>query len=461
MSAETAITPPPGITTVPTGMPAGSAGGGAAPGARHALILLLLINLFNYIDRQVLAAMEPQIRAEFFPAARVAELGDDRVRFLMGLLSSAFLVTYMLASPVFGYLANRTSRWLLIGIGVILWSLASGASGLASAFLAMFLTRCLVGIGEAVYGPVAPDVLSDLYPVKRRGQILALFYAAIPFGGALGYALGDLAFKATDSWRTAFYLVVPPGILLGLWAFLMPEPRRGLSDAVEIGKRKERWADYKILLKTPSYVLNTAGMTLMCFAMGGLAYWAPDYLEWREVQPLFGVIPPKTAFGAMTALCGLLATLAGGWAGDALRNRYAGSYFLVSGLAMLFAFPMLLLMIALPFPLAWIPLALFVFGLFFNTGPTNTILANVTHPLLRAPGFALNILIIHLLGDVISPPIMGFIAGRFGRDASFQFVSAAVLLGGLLWLWGTRYLAFDTALAPNRLPPEPTVPPNP
>jgi hypothetical protein len=118
---------------------------------------------------------------------------------------------------------------------------------------------------------------------------------------------------------------------------------------------------------------------------------------------------------------------------------------------MLVAFPMLLLVVALPFPLAWVPLVLFVFFLFFNTGPTNTILANVTHPLLRAPGFALNILIIHLLGDAISPPIMGAIAGYSNLDQAFRFVSVLVLIGGLLWLWGARYLERDTALAPHRL----------
>jgi sugar phosphate permease len=294
-------------------------------------------------------------------------------------------------------------------------------------------------------------VLSDLFPVKRRGQILAWFYAAIPFGGALGYALGAEVVRATGDWRYAFYAVVPPGILLGVWAFLMPEPPRGHADQVQTGKGKERFIDYLILARTPSYVLNTVGMTFMCFAMGGLAYWVPDYLKYRDVQPLFG-LDPATAFGAMTALAGLIATLTGGWAGDALRGRFSGSYFLVSGTAMLLAFPQLLLMIWLPFPLAWLPLAGFVFCLFFNTGPTNTILANVTHPLLRAPGFALNILIIHLFGDAISPPVMGVIADHTNLNVAFYCVSGAVLLGGLFWLWGAMYLKRDTELAPTRSP---------
>ncbi len=161
---------------------------------------------------------------------------------------------------------------------------------------------------------------------------------------------------------------------------------RGHADQIDTPKRRERWSDYLVLLHTPSYVLNTLGMTAMTFALGGMAFWAPRYLLFREAGPLFGVIPPKTAFGGITVVMGLAATLLGGIIGDKLCVRHPGSYFLVSGTAMVIGFPLGLLMIRMPFPLAWIPMALFVFCLFFNTGPTNTILANVTHPLLCGAG---------------------------------------------------------------------------
>ena len=274
----------------------------AARGARHALTLLLLINLFNYIDRQVMAAIEPEVRREFFPSVKDPTTGELKepadAKFLTGLLSFGFLITYMLTAPVFGLLANRVRRWLLIGIGVGIWTLASGASGLALTYVMMLITRCFVGIGEAAYGPVAPDMISDLYPVRKRGRVLAWFYAAIPFGGALGYALGAETMRLTHNWRMAFYLVVPPGLLLGLWCFLMPEPRRGQVDLPSaVGPQRERWSDYLILLRTPSYILNTLGMTAMTFAIGGLAWWIPAYLEQRQVAPLWG-LDPKTAFGA-------------------------------------------------------------------------------------------------------------------------------------------------------------------
>jgi MFS family permease len=439
--------------TLPTDVPTiRTAPASPLPGAHAALTLLLLINLFNYIDRQVLAAVEPEISQTLFSP------NDSDSGFWMGLLSTAFLITYMVIAPLFGWLADRTSRWLLVGIGVIVWTVASGASGVdwgvhaMRAYWLLFLTRCFVGVGEGAYGPVAPTMISDLYPIQHRGMVLSLFYLAIPVGGALGYGLGEIVKDLLD-WRWAFFLVVPPGLALGLWCFFMREPPRGLADAALDRSGRARIEDYLKLARIPSYVLNTLGMTAMTFAIGGLAYWMSAYLEQRGAAGL-GPLGPRTLFGLITAIAGLLATLLGGLAGDWLRSRWSGSYFLVSGAAMLLGFPMMLLVLWTPFPLTWLFIFLTVFCLFFNTGPTNTILANVTHPAVRASAFALNIFIIHLLGDVISPPIIGWVRDHSeGRrlDNGFFLVSTMMLAAGLFWLWGSRYLERDTALAPLRL----------
>ena len=422
------------------------------PGAGRALLLLLLINLFNYIDRYVLAAVVPDVQQELLVA------GDPNADFKMGLLSTAFLVVYMLASPIFGLLADRSSRWLLIAVGVTLWSLASGASGLATGFAMLLVTRCFVGIGEAAYGPVAPTVISDLYPVARRGRVLAWFYMAIPVGSALGYALGGQV-AALVNWRWAFYLVVAPGLLLGLWALLMRDPPRGGADRRATPARRVRAKDYLILLHTPSYVLNTLGMAAMTFAIGAVSWWMPTYLVAREVEPVGGLVP-SVFLGLLTVVAGLIATLAGGLVGDWLRPRIPGSYFLVSGVGLLLTIPCVVAFLFVPFPLAWVFIFLAEFCLFFNTGPTNTILANVTHPSIRATAFAVNILVIHLLGDAISPPIVGAISD-FAKNVlhaedslayGFLAVSALLLVGGVLWLWGVRHLQRDTEAAPHRLP---------
>src|SRR2546421_6237319 len=153
---------------------------GVAQGARTALALLLGINLFNYIDRYLLAAVEPKVCSDLLGAATKENLAR------MGSLVTVFTVSYMLAAPLFGWLADRISRWFLAGAAVIVWSLASGGAGLGHTFSTLLIMRLFIGIGEAGYGPAAPTIISDMYPVERRGQVLAWFYMAIPVGSALG-----------------------------------------------------------------------------------------------------------------------------------------------------------------------------------------------------------------------------------------------------------------------------------
>jgi MFS transporter, Spinster family, sphingosine-1-phosphate transporter len=424
------------------------------PGASFALGLLLLINLLNYMDRQVLAAVDPLLVVMGWFEHRLGFKPEDA---LVGLLGTAFLLVYMLGAPVFARLAERRSRWRLVGAGVILWSVASGVSGLATTFAALLLSRCLVGVGEAAYGPIAPAIISDLYPIARRGRVLAWFYMAIPVGSALGYVLGGWVANSSlgdwaagvigihvESWRWAFYLVVVPGLLLGLRSLFIPDSARGSVAAARSGRALSiPWRDYLIFLRTPSYVLCTAGQTAMTFAIGGFAFWMPYYLENRPGAPAASTL----IFGLITVGAGLSGTLLGGIAGDRLRSRTDGSYFLVSGVAMIVGVPIFLASLEAPFPLIWALIFLTIFCLFFNTGPTNTILANVTPPPLRAAAFALNIFAIHALGDVISPMVIGLLTDLFhNMSKAFAMVSLAFPVAGALWLAGSRFLARDTGL---------------
>lgn len=432
-----------------------------------ALLLLVLINLFNYIDRYLVAALEPRMAETFFPSDQPQELVKTR----MGLLMPAFMVSYMVVAPLFGWLGDRFSRWWLVALGIALWTLASGGSGLAWSYAMLFLTRCLVGIGEGAYGPVAPTVISDLYSVEKRGRALSVFYAAIPVGSALGYLLGGMMLWWTDNWRTAFYAVVPPGLALAAVCLLMPEPRRGQTDlplnpanatepslpvetAGKPGLPLSRctpvaWRDYGILAGIPSYVLCTLGMTAMTFAVGGIAFWMPRYLSQDRSAGTLDKV--NITFGGIIAATGLLATLVGGWLGDWLRGRWHGAYFWVSALGMFLALPLFLASLWLPFPLAWFLLAGSCFCLFLNTGPTNAILANVTHPAIRSTAFAINIFVIHAFGDVVSPAIIGYIADHSNLHVGFLVVAVFIALGGVLWLIGGKFLEDDTRLAVTRL----------
>jgi MFS family permease len=404
----------------------------ARTGARPALALLLGINLFCYLDRYILASIIPAIKTQFLQ-------GDPDANGKAGLLTTAFMVSYMLTAPIFGWLADRYSRWVIIGASVALWSLASGATGLAATFGALLATRVFLGIGEAGYGPAAPTIISDFYPVERRGTVLSWFFMAIPVGSALGYAFGGWINKALG-WRWAFYLVTPPGLLLAVLCFMMAEPRR-LPGYTRANRPKATWQDYKGLIRIPSLVTNILAQTALTFAIGGLSVWAPTYIHEGRGQPLEQT---DLIFGGILVVAGFVSTLFGGWLGDALRKRFPGSYFIVSGMGMLLGFPATIAMLYTPFPYAWGLVFLAIFFLFMNTGPSNTALANVTPPSMRATAFAMNILVIHLFGDALSPWLIGWIKDHGSWNAGFFTVSTVMLVAGIVWLTSSRALVRDT-----------------
>ncbi len=417
------------------------------PGAKSALVLLLAINLFNYMDRYVLAAVEPEL-------SKVFGLTGGR----SGMLASVFLLAYMFGAPVLGRMAERYSRWKIIALSVGVWSLASCASGFAWSFEILLLCRIIVGIGEAGYGPAAPALISDYFTVEKRGRVMALFYLAIPVGSALGYVFGGQINKWWG-WRWAFWVFVPVELALALFCYLRRDPRAVVEAASQ--PKRSFIADARTLLRIPSYLLNTAAMTAMTFAIGGIAFWIPKYMTGRlAIQQGLDIFTPagrfandeayktllahvNTTFGIIVVVAGILSTFIGGWVCDKLRAKIRGAYLFVSGLAILVAFPCTLAMLWLPFPYAWAAVFGSVFFLFFNTGPANTALANVTSSSMRSTAFALNIFIIHAFGDAISPPLVGWVTEQTNWDKAFMLVSLMMVLASALWLIGSRYLACD------------------
>ena len=412
---------------------------------------MILINLFNYIDRQVLAAVEPEVRRCLLLDV---DSSDPNTMTKMGLLSSAFLFTYMLAAPLFGLMAERYSRWLLIAAGVILWSLATGASGMAGTWSMLLIMRCLVGIGEAAYGPAAPAIISDYFPVEMRGRVMAWFYAAIPVGGAMGYIVGG-QFAAYDhareSWRWAFYVMMVPGLLLGLWALLKRDPKRGAADAISKPARRATFRDYLVLCRTPSYVLDCLGMTAMTFAIGALAFWMPAYLEEHAVPQILGMEAPglfrsRNRYGRADchAVRGHRRRLA---SRAALRFLFPGfGHGIARGRALLTRVPVRPLSAG-----AGVRILRRVLPVLQHRTEQHDPGQRDAPRRMRATAFAMNILVIHMLGDAITPPVVGAIADKWSLTHGFLVVTIFMGIGGLLWLWGARYLERDTAAAPHRL----------
>ncbi|MFY0529306.1 spinster family MFS transporter [Archangium gephyra] len=397
----------------------------------YALLILSLINLVNYLDRYIVTVALPYIKQDF-------QLTNTQA----GYLGSFFMLVFMLASPVSGFLGDRLPRRYLVAAGVLLWSLATGASGLATTFFALMVARACVGIGEAGYGAVAPSIISDLFPRQQRTRVLSFFYIAIPVGAAAGYGLGGWLSEAY-SWHMAFFVGGAPGLVLGAMAFFMPEPERGAMDGPEAQAKLPFLVGLKGLAHNKSFWWTTAGYTLMTFSIGGLGYWLPTFLVSER-----GMSPGTAGFssGAVTATAGLVGTLAGGWLGDKMDRRMEGGGLRLSGVGLLIAAPLMFLAMKVD---SHVPMFAIIFlaqfFIFLNSGPINAAIVNGVPPAFRAFAMGLNVLFIHMLGDAISPTAIGKVADLSSLSFAIELNALPVLLGGLALLMAGKLFRHVTA----------------
>jgi MFS family permease len=385
--------------------------------------VLTLINLLNYLDRYVLATLLTDLKRAHMG------LSDER----LGLLMSGFLIVYMVAAPVFGAIGDRGSRVRPIAIGVLIWSIATGLSGVARNYLQLLAARAVVGIGEAAYGTLAPALLSDYFPRASRGRVLAVFSMAIPVGAALGYVVGGLTNQAYG-WRAAFFVAGAPGLLLGLIVFGLPDPARRArwNKPAHAVQRRGMGVVYRELLQNAPYRLTVLGYAAYTFGIGGLAYWMPTFLQQVRSVP---AAQASTGFGAIVVVTGFIGTLAGGWLGDyGLRYSREAYWWLSAGVTLLAA-PLAALALAHPDPQVYYPA---IVGaellLFMSAGPINSAIINVVPAETRATAIALSVFAIHLLGDVPSPWLIGRLSDGYSLGRAVLVVPVAIVLSGGLWL---------------------------
>ena len=402
------------------------------PLAGTALAVLTLINLFNYLDRWIVAALAESMKHSEL------RLSDTQ----LGALMTGFIIVYMLAAPLFGALGDRRSRTRLIALGVAIWSGATALAGLARSYAALFAARAAVGIGEAAYGTISPTLLADYYPRERRGRVFAIFFAAIPIGSELGYIVGGLA-DHYFGWRPAFFVAGVPGLLLAALALRLHEPRRGGQDPDAVGPVTR--PVYAALLGNRPYLLTVLGYAAYTFAIGALAFWTPSFLERARGIPK---AQATVQFGAIVVVTGFLGTYGGGWLGDRLLRRTRQAYLWVSGVATLAAAPLTLAALAAPAPpVYWTAIVAAEVLLFASTGPINSTIVNVVSPHVRATAVALSIFTIHILGDVPSPSLVGAISDARSLGEAMLIIPVAVLVGGIIWSYAAWRGGRDIAAA--------------
>ena len=383
-------------------------------------LLLLGLNLLNFIDRYILPGAQPLIQREFHAS-------DAQ----MGAITTGLFLTYMLVAPLTGWLGDRFPRKPLIIGGALLWSLATLATAWVHSYWTLYLRHALVGVGEATFSIFAPAVLADFYPERDRNRILSIFYLAIPVGAALGYlAGGDLGSRF--GWRTPFFLCAIPGLIIAvLYLWIGREPVRGASDHLRPTHSRSTFTG---LFTNTAFLASTFGLAALTFAMGGISAWVPTFLH--RVTGL-SVSHSSEVVGAITVVDGIAGTAVGGWIAQRwLRTNHRALY-LLSFWSVALTLPCG----ALVFfgPPAWAVPSLFAaeFFLFLNTGPLNTAIVNSVSAPVRATAISVNLFIIHAFGDTFSPTIIGTISDhthslRLGLGATLLalVVSCIILLAG-------------------------------
>jgi predicted MFS family arabinose efflux permease len=403
--------------------------GRTARAALITLVLLLALNLLNFIDRYILPGVQPLIQAEFHASDQA-----------MGALTTALFVTYMLTAPFTGWLGDRFRRKPLIAAGAVLWSLATLVTFWVHDYWSLYIRHALVGVGEATFTIFAPAVLSDFYPPRERNRILSIFYLAIPVGAALGYLIGG-QLGERYGWRTPFFVCAIPGLLIAAaYAIYGTEPERGGSE--EGGERLTRPSSGEIirnflrLFANPGYMFATLGMAMLVFTMGGISTWMPTFLNRFAGM---GVGKAGTILGAITVVDGLAGTAIGGWLAQRWLRRDHRALYLLSAWSVILTLPLA----GLVFfgPAKWSIAALFAaeFFLFLNTGPLNAAICNSVSAAVRSSAIALELFLIHMLGDTFSPQIIGAISGVSSLRVGLGLTLVTLILSGVLLFAGARF----------------------
>lgn len=354
------------------------------------------------------------------PVQKEFSLSDAQV----GQLNTAFMLSYFITAPFFGYLGDRSHRKILIALGVAVAGAASLMTGWAASFTQLLAARVLIGVGEASYASIGPSLIADAFPHAKRNWALTIFYTALPLGAALGFLLGGQIAAAYD-WRTTFHFIGIPTIILAFSILPVNEPARGQTDEHGFSRDNESHENYLKrflgLFKNPRYQFAVWGYVAYTFVMGALSVWAPIFLN-----RFHGMSNADATFaiGGILVVAGILGTLLGGGLASRWREKSAHSYDWTLGLSVLVATPIILVGLLSPsLPVSLACFALAMFSMFFSTGPINTVLLDAVPVTLRASAMAFSIFAIHLFGDLWSPEIVGRVS-----DSTQSLRSAMLIL---------------------------------
>jgi len=397
------------------------------------------INFLNYVDRWVAAAAAPLIQKEF-------HIDDAQV----GLLGTAFLLVYAVAALPFGYWGDRGVRRTIIGVGVTIWSVATLFSGLAANYVQLFLSRAVVGIGEASYYPAGTSLVSDYFPKEERGRVMSIWGAGSAIGIAVGYAGGGVVADHLG-WRSSFYFAAVPGLLFAFLAFTLREPLRGSMEKLGMAVKRTTDATARTfinLMRIPTLRASILAQTVLYFVLASNAFWLPTVLHRRFDMSVSGA---GLLAGVVLVVGGLIGTLAGGWIADR-RAKTSPAAHLEVGIAG-FLIGAVFITIALIAPLNVGPVPVFVpaflitvIALYLHAGPFTAVSQNVVSPALRASCVTLLLFVSHVFGDSHSTFDVGWISDHVHSLQLALLITSPTLLivAAIIAATGLRSVKPDT-----------------
>ncbi len=380
--------------------------GQQAPNAWRVLFVLFLANFLNMYDRTMPGIINEPIRLEF-------GLQDLQ----LGLLSTAFTVVYGICGLPLGRLADTRSRKMIIGCGLIVWSMFTALSGFARSFYSYLFMRIGVGVGEASCGPAAMAMIGDLFPANRRGRAIGLYWLGLPFGIILASFSVGLVVRLFGTWRGAFYVAGFPGILLAVVMFLTREPVRGAAETASVPATS---IDRPIrrLLRIPTFLwLTLAGVTVNFSTQSAGAFVVP------LMQRYYGLPLGESAVdgGIILGFTGLVGFPVGGWIADKVYTRSERGRLMFGAVSLAAAAGLTVCALALGrestaltfvavFSLGWI-----LQYQFFTTA--FAAFQDICEPRLRAMAVSTSYVFIYVLGGSLGPMIVGGLSDHFAGVA--------------------------------------------
>ena len=404
-------------------------GSGKTPCSTLVLAMLLLVYIFNFLDRQIIS-----IIAE--PIKRDLELSDTQLGLMTGL---SFAVFYTTLSIPLAALADRWNRSRIIAISVAVWSGMTVLCGVAGNFLQLFLARVGVGIGEAGSAPASHSLIADLFPPDRRAGALGILGTSVPIGAFLAYAGGGWIAE-NISWRAAFLIAGLPGILVAatMW-FTVRDPRGNvkLSDALKPkpGETTLRQALFELSSKPAYWHLVAAGVLVQFVSYGLASFYGGLFVRVHGIG--YGELGWK--LGVMVGLSGGFGAWFGGKMGDVLAKRHPQLPLLLSGLMLVIASPgMIWAIYAGNVNLAIALLAFPTFGATFYYGPSFAAIQTLANDRTRAMAVSIYLLVAGLIGLGLGPVFVGSLSDYFaGGDKALEAsaLQQALAILALFNLW--------------------------